>query len=66
MLLRELKAAKSEHERIELLKEARAAVLQAPVVNMDETGWQQEQQRACLWTVVTDTLTVFRIDRQTD
>jgi transposase len=47
-----------------IVEEARAAVLQAPVVNMDETGWQQEQQRACLWTVVTDTLTVFRIDRR--
>jgi transposase len=46
-----------------IVEEARAAVLQAPVVNMDETGWQQEQQRAWLWTVVTDTLTVFRIDR---
>ena len=28
--------------------EARAAVQQAAVVNMDETGWRQEQQRAWL------------------
>src|SRR5687768_2727009 len=39
------------------------AVQQAAVVNMDETGWRQEQQRAWLWTVVTSGLTVFQIDR---
>ena len=36
---------------------------QTAVVNMDETGWRQGQRRAWLWTVVADTLTVFRIDR---
>ena len=36
-----------------IVEEARAAVQQAAVVNMDETGWRQEQQRAWLWTVVT-------------
>ena len=46
-----------------IVEEARAAIQQADVVNMDETGWRQEQQRAWLWTVVTDKLTVFRIDR---
>jgi transposase len=46
-----------------LVEEAQAAVQQAAVVNMDETGWRQEQQRAWLWTAVTATLTVFRIDR---
>ena len=46
-----------------VVEEARAAVQQAAVVNMDETGWRQEQQRAWLWTVVTAELTVFRIDR---
>jgi transposase len=46
-----------------IVAEARAAVQQAPVVNMDETGWRQEQQRAWLWTVVTAELTVFWIDR---
>ncbi|HEX2092423.1 MAG TPA: IS66 family transposase, partial [Longimicrobiaceae bacterium] len=46
-----------------IIEEARAAVQQAAVVNMDETGWRQEQRRAWLWTVVTGTLTVFRIDR---
>src|SRR5436305_481584 len=37
-------------------------VAQVAVVNMDETGWRQEQRRAWLWTVVTAELTVFQID----
>jgi transposase len=45
------------------VEEARAAVQQAAVVNMDEAGWRQ-QQRAWLWTVVTPELTVFQIDRR--
>ena len=44
-----------------IAEEAQAAVQQAAVVNVDETGWRQAQQRAWLWTVVTGTLTVFRI-----
>ena len=47
-----------------VVEEARAAVQQADVANVDETGWRQEQQRAWLWTAVTATLTVFRIDRR--
>jgi transposase len=46
-----------------IVEEAQAAVQHAAVVNMDETGWRQEKQRAWLWTAVTATLTVFRIDR---
>jgi transposase len=46
-----------------VVEEARAAVQQANVVNMDETGWRQAQQRAWLWTAVTAELTVLRIDR---
>jgi len=46
-----------------VVEEARAAVQQAAVVNMDETGWRQEKRRAWLWTVVTAELTVFCIDR---
>src|SRR6266436_6155739 len=46
-----------------VVAEAQAAVQQAAVVNMDETGWRQEQQRAWLWTVVTAELTVLWIDR---
>jgi transposase len=45
-----------------VVEEARAAVQQAAVVNMDETGWRQERRRAWLWTMVTDVLTVFSID----
>jgi transposase len=47
-----------------VVEEARAAVQQAAVVNMDETGWRQEQRRAWLWTVVTAGLTVFQVDRR--
>jgi transposase len=46
-----------------IVEEARCAVQQAAVVNMDETGWRQEQARAWLWTVVTAELTVFVINR---
>jgi transposase len=46
-----------------VVEEAQTAVQEAAAVNMDETGWRQERQRAWLWTVVTATLTVFRIDR---
>src|SRR5437588_5580687 len=46
-----------------VVEEARAAIQQAAVVNMDEMGWRQEQQRAWLWTAVTTELTVFQIDR---
>ena len=35
-----------------IVEEARAAVQQAGVVNMDETGWRQAQQRAGLWTML--------------
>jgi len=49
---------------VPIVEAARAAVPQSDVVNMDETGWRQEQQRAWLWTVVTAELTVFRIDRR--
>jgi transposase len=45
------------------VEEARSAVQQAAVVNIDETGWRQEKQRAWLWTVVTAGLTVCCIDR---
>ena len=36
-----------------VVEEVRAAVRQADVVNVDETGWQQAKQRAWLWTAVT-------------
>jgi transposase len=46
-----------------VIDEARVVVQQAAVINMDETGWRQEQQRAWLWTVVTAKLTMFWSDR---
>lgn len=33
------------------------------VANLDETGWWQGKTRSWLWTVVTDSLTLFRLDR---
>jgi transposase len=47
-----------------VVEETRAAVQPAAVVNMDETSWRQERQRAWLWTVVTAELTVFWTDRR--
>jgi transposase len=46
-----------------IVEAARVAVQEAAVVNMDETGWRQEQQRAWLWTAVTAELTLFSIHR---
>ncbi len=46
-----------------VVAEAAAAAQQAAVANLDETGWRQGRQRAWLWTMVTATATVFRIDR---
>ena len=40
-----------------VVAEARATMQQADVVNLDETGWRQEKQRAWLWTVVSAKLT---------
>lgn len=45
-----------------IIEEAHAAVQQAAVVNMDETGWREAQQRAWLWTAATAELTVFLIN----
>lgn len=39
-----------------------AAVQQAPVANVDETGWWQGKDRRWLWTVVTEALTLFHLD----
>lgn len=44
-----------------VVAEAQAAVQQAAVVNMDETGWREARRRVWLWTAVTATLTVFQI-----
>jgi transposase len=44
-----------------VVTEAAAAVQQAAVVNMDETGWREARRRVWLWTAVTATLSVFQI-----
>src|SRR5262249_61974482 len=49
--------------QLHVVEEAQAAVQEAAVVNVDETGWREAQQRAWLWAAVTATLTVVRIDR---
>ena len=45
-----------------VVDEVAAAVQQAPVANLDETGWWQGKTRHWLWTAVTETLTLFRLD----
>lgn len=45
-----------------VVDEVAMAVRRASVANLDETGWWQGRQRAWLWTVVTETLTLFRLD----
>jgi transposase len=45
-----------------VVAEVATAVQQAAVANVDETGWWQGQARAWLWTVVTEALTLFRLD----
>lgn len=45
----------------EPVAELAQAVREAPVANMDETGWKQAGQRGWLWVVVTTVVTVFTI-----
>jgi len=45
-----------------VVAEVATAVQQAAVANLDETGWWQGRTRSWLWTMVTQTLTVFRLD----
>jgi len=44
------------------VEDVATAVRQAAVANLDETGWWQGNTRAWLWTMVTETLTLFRLD----
>jgi transposase len=46
-----------------VVDEVATAIRQAAFTTVDETGWWQGQGRHWLWTVVTDTLTLFRLDR---
>ena len=45
-----------------VVAEVATAVQQAAVANLDETGWWQGQPRSWRWTVVTETLPLFRLD----
>ena len=45
-----------------VVDEVATAVQQAAVANVDETGWWQGRTRRWLWTVVTEMLTLFRLD----
>jgi transposase len=42
-------------------EEMAAAVHQAEVVNIDETGWREDRRKAWLWVTVTAMVTVFTI-----
>jgi transposase len=52
-----------EHATVQAVAEpvaaARAYVQQQPAAYLDETGWREGQQRAWLWTAVTEWVTVF-------
>jgi transposase len=63
-----LGSVKALEERVsEALKQpveaAQAAIEEQDVVNVDETGWRQENQRAWLWVAVSKVATVFQIGR---
>lgn len=45
-------------------KQAQAQVPKAPVKYADETGWKVGDLYACLWVVVTPTVTVFRVQAE--
>ena len=45
-------------------EQAQAEVPKAPVKYADETGWKLGDLYACLWVVVTPTVTVFRIQAE--
>jgi transposase len=44
-----------------IIDEVAAAVRGAAAANLDETGWWQGRRRTWLWTMVTDTATLFRL-----
>ena len=44
------------------VEEIQATAAKAPVVNVDETGWQEGKRRAWLWSAVTPELAIFHIN----
>ena len=45
-----------------VVKDVAQSVKGALVVNMDETGWREDNARAWLWTAVTEAVSLFHID----
>ena len=48
------------------VEEARDYVRQQAAVHIDETGWREAREKAWLWTVATDLVTVFAIRSRRD
>ena len=48
------------------VKEAHSALQQAPVVNADDTGWEEENEKAVLWNANTPDLAIFKITEKKD
>lgn len=46
--------------------EAHAAAQQAPVLNVDDTGWKEANEKAVLWTGNTPDLAIFQITKKKD
>ena len=46
------------------VQEAEAAVAEAQVVNVDETGWRKGRERPTLWVAVTPEVALFRLGRR--
>lgn len=48
------------------VEEVQATIQQAPVVNVDDTGWKEENKRAVLWNMNTPDLAFFMISARKD
>ena len=45
-----------------MVSDVAQSVKRAAVVNMDETGWREDNGRTWLWTVVIEGMSLFHID----
>ena len=48
------------------VREVHAAIQKAPVVNADETGWREANQRVVLWNANTPEMAIFQIAPKKD
>ena len=48
------------------IEEVHAAIQKAPVVNADDTGWREANQRAVLWNANTPEMAIFQITPKKD